>query len=140
MKANHPHSTSKIIIMATKLFQLPSSLQSRCQRKYGWEITFAKKALKGYQHFMKLKKLHEDWNATKLSPSIVIGQVWHMHMLDPRHYSNACQEYCDGEIIGHDPEGALDEETRKLRRKNPKTPKPQNPKTPNILVHIDNHY
>ena len=106
--------------MAPKLFQLPSSLQSRCQRKYGWEITFAKKALKGYQHFMKLKKLHEDWNATKLSPSIVIGQVWHMHMLDPRHYSNACQEYCDGEIIGHDPEGALDEETRKLRRNNTK--------------------
>ena len=106
--------------MTPKLLKLPISLQSQCSRKYGWEITFAKKALKGYQHFMRLKKLHEDWNATQLSPSLVVDQVWHMHMMDPRHYVKACQEYCDGEIIGHNPDGGMDYQARKQRRKNTK--------------------
>ena len=98
------------------LFEIPTSLQERCIRTFGWSNEFAKKALKGYRQFIKLKLQQEDWDASVLSPSNTVDKVWHQHILDVTHYIEACEEYA-GRLIGHNPEGSLDVKAREDRIK-----------------------
>ena len=86
-------------------------------RLYRWDEDFVDRALQGYQQFIKLKLLQEDWDAAILSPSLIVDKVWHEHLLDNKHYNKACMDYCGGEIIGHNPDGGLDPVARKDRIK-----------------------
>ena len=96
-------------------FDVPDTLKARCQRLYGWTSEFADKGIQGYCLFMKFKLQQEDWNASILSPSLVVDQVWHQHILDALHYYQACTKYTDGHVIGHDPDGGLDQAARAKR-------------------------
>lgn len=61
--------------------ELPRGFLERCMRVHGWGANFANRALNGYRRFMKGKLEYEDWNVTHLSPSTVVDQVWHQHIL-----------------------------------------------------------
>jgi hypothetical protein len=78
-------------------------------RLHGWDDDFADRAIAGYRLFMTLKAQLGDWNATAISPPIIVEQVWQQHILDVDHYIFACDEYC-GHRIGHNPDDTLDEE------------------------------
>ena len=73
-----------------------------------------------YRQFLTLKKEHRDWNATLLSPSYLVDQMWHQHILDVVNYTHDMMLLC-GHVVGHNPDGALnlqkkeerDETTRK---------------------------
>ena len=97
-------------------FRIPPNLRPRCKRAYGWSEEFSSRAMKGYQVFMKLKILQEDWEATILSPSLTVDLVWHQHLLDNGNYEKACQDFC-GRSIHHNPDGGLDPVAREARVK-----------------------
>ena len=40
------------------------------------------RTLVGYKQFLALKVLNDDFDATKLSPSLPIDMMWHSHVLD----------------------------------------------------------
>ena len=56
----------------------------------------------------------DDWDATVLSPSLMIDKVWHMHILDTRSYQRYCENKA-GRFIYHNPDGGLDVEARRRR-------------------------
>ena len=100
-------------------FAVPDSLKHRLMRGFGWSSEFAGSALEGYRQFMKLKLQLEDWDATALSPSLVVDRVWHEHLLDNKHYNQACLDYAKT-IIYHDPDGALNKHDHAERLKTTK--------------------
>ena len=60
-----------------------------------------------YKKFLAIKVIAEDTSAPLLlSPSILIDQVWHAHLLDTAKYRAACSEL--GVTIDHNPAGAED--------------------------------
>ena len=102
---------------AEEEFQIPDeTLSPRLRREHGWSEAFTDRALEGYRQFMKLKILQEDWDAEKLSPSVVIDRVWHAHILDTKSYARACDAYA-GRMIHHNPDGGLNQEERLERIK-----------------------
>ncbi|ORZ30985.1 hypothetical protein BCR44DRAFT_1443619 [Catenaria anguillulae PL171] len=74
--------------------------------------------VKDYRRFLVLKYEHRDENATHLSPSPLIDQVWHEHVLDTQSYIPMCLAI--GLWIHHDPDGASDHDAanRARRREN----------------------
>ena len=91
------------------VFSIPDGLLPRCARQFGWTTEFCQRILMAYRQFMELKRQHEDWNATVLSPPWLVDKMWHEHILDVQHYVQACHDYCGNNlIIGHNPDGALD--------------------------------
>eukprot|EP00814_Leptocylindrus_danicus_P008168 CAMPEP_0116007808 /NCGR_PEP_ID=MMETSP0321-20121206/2506_1 /TAXON_ID=163516 /ORGANISM="Leptocylindrus danicus var. danicus, Strain B650" /LENGTH=240 /DNA_ID=CAMNT_0003476547 /DNA_START=26 /DNA_END=748 /DNA_ORIENTATION=+ len=68
-------------------------LQERCCKEYGWSEEQSQRAVDAYAHFLNLKANMNDWEATILSPSTIINQVWRLHILDTRAYMKFCQEY-----------------------------------------------
>ena len=79
---------------AEEEFQIPGdTLSARLRREHGWSEEFTDAALEGYRQFMKLKILQEDWDADKLSPSLIIDRVWHSHILDTKSYARASDAY-----------------------------------------------
>jgi hypothetical protein len=71
---------------------------------------FPEKQIQEYGRFLLLKVLEKDTldiKTIRLSPSAAVDEVWHYHMLHPRHYAAMCQEFC-GHIIDHDPDTAAD--------------------------------
>jgi hypothetical protein len=97
-------------------FEIPETLAPRLRRTNGWCKDFTRKAIEGYRQFMKLKIQQEDWNATILSPSLTIDTVWHSHILDTKHYGEACEEYA-GQMVHHNPDGGLNQTERNERIK-----------------------
>eukprot|EP00751_Fragilariopsis_kerguelensis_P029721 CAMPEP_0170906834 /NCGR_PEP_ID=MMETSP0735-20130129/926_1 /TAXON_ID=186038 /ORGANISM="Fragilariopsis kerguelensis, Strain L26-C5" /LENGTH=293 /DNA_ID=CAMNT_0011302803 /DNA_START=104 /DNA_END=982 /DNA_ORIENTATION=+ len=89
-------------------------LAARCQREYQWDETKCRTVLKAYRQFLMLKKHFQDWDATILSPSGPVDQMWHQHLLDVTHYCHDTKLLC-GHVVGHNPDGALDH-TMKTRR------------------------
>jgi hypothetical protein len=79
----------------------------RVMRVYGFTEGFAKRVLKGYRQFMELKSVMNDWNETKLSPSVPIQQMWEQHLLDNLNYAEDCL-LLFGRVIGHNPDGILE--------------------------------
>eukprot|EP00112_Aurelia_sp_Birch-Aquarium-sp1_P019159 Seg4688.1 transcript_id=Seg4688.1/GoldUCD/mRNA.D3Y31 product=Polyubiquitin protein_id=Seg4688.1/GoldUCD/D3Y31 len=68
-----------------------------------------------YEQFLKLKAAMKDYKATKLSPTPLIDEVWHLHVLDTQRYANDCVDFC-GEVIHHDIDGDKDAFKREIRR------------------------
>jgi hypothetical protein len=93
-----------------------SPLVARCIRVYGWSESRTRKVLKAYRQFLELKKIKGDWNAETLSPSTDVDLMWHQHILDVVSYSHDCMLLC-GHVVGHNPDGGLDDEARAERRK-----------------------
>lgn len=97
---------------------------------YNWEFKFATKAVGEYCRFLELKHLFRDVDALILSPSPLIDEIWHMHVLDTRNYEKDCKtafdvymqnrrfSTSDGRFsfIHHDPARALDEAKKEKRR------------------------
>jgi len=84
-----------------------TALVKRCMRVYNWSIGKTRKVLTAYRQFLTLKKEHKDWNATILSPSYLVDQMWHQHILDVVNYTHDMMLLC-GHVVGHNPDGALD--------------------------------
>ena len=81
-------------------------LVRRCMVEYVWDGPKAKQVLKAYRQFLTLKKELQDWNATILSPSILVDMMWHMHVLDVINYVHDCIILC-GRLVGYNPDGKL---------------------------------
>jgi len=84
-----------------------TALVKRCMRVYNWSLEKTRKVLTAYRQFLTLKKEHKDWNATILSPSYLVDQMWHQHILDVVNYTHDMMLLC-GHVVGHNPDGALD--------------------------------
>ena len=84
-----------------------TALVKRCIRVYGWDLQKTRKVLSAYKQFLTLKKQFKDWDATLLSPSLLVDQMWHQHILDVVNYSHDMMLLC-GRVVGHNPDGASD--------------------------------
>ena len=84
-----------------------TSLVKRCMRVHNWSIEKTRKVLTAYRQFLTLKKEYKDWNATILSPSYLVDQMWHQHILNVVNYTHDMMLLC-GHVVGHNPDGALD--------------------------------
>jgi hypothetical protein len=73
---------------------------------HNWSEEHARRVLKGYRQFMTLKARLEDWNATILSPSSVVDQIWHLHILDTQRYAADCITLC-GQVVHHNVDAGL---------------------------------
>jgi len=64
--------------------------------------------LQEYRRFLAIKVIFGDTKLPlSLSPSAIIDQVWHIHMLMPGNYVHCCKEL-GVDIIEHDPSAARD--------------------------------
>eukprot|EP00112_Aurelia_sp_Birch-Aquarium-sp1_P003061 Seg1343.2 transcript_id=Seg1343.2/GoldUCD/mRNA.D3Y31 product="Polyubiquitin 9" protein_id=Seg1343.2/GoldUCD/D3Y31 len=86
-------------------------LKARLKRLENWSEERATEGVDAYEQFLKLKAAMKDYKAKKLSPTPLIEEVWHFHVLDTQRYADDCLEFC-GEVIHHDIDGDID--TRKL--------------------------
>ena len=91
-------------------------LQARLKSILHWSEEDIKDALHAYKQFIELKVVYDDWNADLLSPSLLVDQVWHLHVLDTRAYNSSCIQLCD-RLIHHDPDGDGDLSQRAKRVK-----------------------
>jgi small ubiquitin-related modifier len=99
-----------------RITQGATPLVARCMRVHHWPEREARKILKTYRQFLVLKKIKEDWNAEILSPSAEVDLMWHQHILDVVNCSHDCMLLC-GHVIGHNPDGGLDDLARVERRR-----------------------
>eukprot|EP00794_Sanderia_malayensis_P002997 gene2997-3455_t len=90
-------------------------LKARLMRLKLWSEEKATAGVAEYEKFLCLKAVLKDFKATKLSPSLPIDEVWHLHILDTERYSQDCIEFC-GEMIHHDVDGDIDIFKRAIRR------------------------
>jgi len=68
----------------------PAALAKLARRMYydhGWQAGFAASAVAEYFRFLELKVEVNDIDATLLSPSELLDQVWHMHILNTKDYA-----------------------------------------------------
>jgi small ubiquitin-related modifier len=96
------------------LQEYAGTLKERCRRVYQWNQDMSNRVFNSYRQFLDLKGTLEDWNATILSPSSLVDQMWHQHILDTLHYEKYCQSVC-GRMIHHDPDGGVDVAAREAR-------------------------
>lgn len=89
-------------------------LVKRCMRVYNWDEEKSRKVLKAYRQFLFLKKIHKDWDAAILSPSHLVDQMWHQHILDVVNYCHDMMLLC-GHVVGHNPDGAADVDGKRVR-------------------------
>jgi len=69
----------------------------KLSRKLGWDIRFALRAIAEYKRFVYLGMV-SDFGVT---PSKVIDQVWHEHILFSRAYRDFCDEVLGCEFDHH---------------------------------------
>lgn len=104
--------------MSPTLDDYADVLQNRCIRIYGWQLDLAARVWASYRQFLELKGALEDWDAAVLSPSSLVDQMWHQHLLDNAHYNEYCETtFGVGKIVCHDPDGGLDMAAREGRRR-----------------------
>ena len=76
--------------------------------------------LDAYKKFLALKVICGDISVPqKFSPSPLVDQVWHAHMMCPRLYRAACAALMGpqgGDLIDHDPNAANDDPAEKSER------------------------
>lgn len=89
-------------------------LQTRIKKKLNLREEEFVEAIYAYKQFIALKVLLKDWQATLLSPSLLVDQIWHSHVVDTKVYAAACINLC-GNVIHHDPDGCEDSESREQR-------------------------
>jgi len=64
----------------------------------GWDQQTAINAIRKYEKFLALIAKHPG---IPHAPTREIDEIWHLHMLSPRSYSNDCNKLF-GEILDHD--------------------------------------
>ena len=69
-----------------------------------------------YGKFLLLKIITKDYDHIKLSPSIQINKIWHLHLLYPKHYYLFCKNQTNGKIINHSPDAKYDGKDKKRLR------------------------
>ena len=67
------------------------ALERRCMRRLGWSAQYTADVLREYRRFMELKVVLRDIRAQKLSPSLPVDEMWHLHVLDTECYMADCQ-------------------------------------------------
>ena len=75
--------------------------------------------LDAYKKFLALKVICGDTTVPqKFSPSPLIDQVWHRHMMYPSLYNAACAKLLGpiGGVVDHDPDAAKDDPVQKRER------------------------
>ena len=73
-------------------------------------------ATEEYKKFLHLKFVMEDTEIPAiLSPSTLVDNIWHAHMLRPSAYNNFCQSIF-GKIVDHDMAGSKSSDDEKLKR------------------------
>ena len=90
-------------------------LKARLKRLKDWSEERATAGVNAYEQFLKLKATLKDYKATKLSPTPLIDEVWHLHVLDTQRYADDCVHFC-GAVIHHDVDGDKDAFKREIRR------------------------
>ena len=80
-----------------------------------WKKEYINEQLVAYAQLMLIKREYPDFEAKYLSPSPVIDDVWHIHILDLRRYFQFCMRFA-GRVIEHDIERALDGQVVKEAR------------------------
>jgi hypothetical protein len=82
-----------------------------------WTVEFVWAIVHEYLRFLELKMEEDKQNVIRLSPSPLIDQVWHAHILDTQHYAADChQMYAThfprkvSQMVHHSPLGMLDGE------------------------------
>ena len=65
-----------------------TALVKRCIRVYGWDLQKTRKVLSAYKQFLTLEKIFKDPMQHLLSPSLLVDQIWHQHILDVVNYSH----------------------------------------------------
>ena len=74
-----------------------------------------KQLIAEYKKFLVIKVTSKDTQCPmNLSPSSLIDQVWHEHILNTAKYREACTVL--GVFIDHDPSGAMDEDDIREKR------------------------
>lgn len=80
---------------------------SKLKRKLGWEMRFALRALDEYKKFLFLGVT----GSTPVTPSKVIDQVWHEHLLFTRAYRQFCTEVLEHDFDHHPELVPMDSQT-----------------------------
>lgn len=84
----------------------------RLARENMWSKQYALRCIEEYKKFMYLASIH-----TKVTPSVQVDEVWHLHMLYTRDYRDFCQNL--GKFIEHGPtKGGKQEDDRYLEQYN----------------------
>ena len=74
-----------------------------------------KQLIEEYKKFLVIKVISKDTQCPlNLSPSALIDQVWHEHILHTAKYREACTAL--GVFIDHDPSGATEEDDKREER------------------------
>lgn len=76
-------------------YQFPELLHKRLSNKYGWDDNFIKGVLDEYRKFLFLGSQY------KVTPSEIIDEVWHSHLLFSKDYRNV--EKILGKEFNHEP-------------------------------------
>ena len=73
-------------------------------------------AVQEYKKFLHLKFIVGDTEVpAQLSPSFLVDQVWHVHLLKPKLYAKFCQEVFE-QLIDHDLDGTNSTDEKKKER------------------------
>lgn len=105
-------ATSQEIIRAALALDLSYLVQSLSDKLPSVDIA---ELLEEYKKFLAIKVIAKDATAPiHLSPSALIDQVWHQHLLHTAQYRAACSAL--GVFIDHDPEGALSSDSVRKNR------------------------
>lgn len=83
----------------------------------GWSAQFAIEAVIEYYRFLELKVAVRDHDAIRLSPSALLDQVWHVHLLNTKDYQADMKAFgC--EFLHHSTDKAFDGDVKVHRREN----------------------
>ena len=64
-------------------------------QSHSWDRRFAIKAVGEYTRFLELKITETDYNGKHFSPSLIIDEIWHTHILNTAKYEKNCKEIHD---------------------------------------------
>ena len=113
------HKVKLIFCRLSMNLHFQTSLIERVQREMGVDEVKAFELVSEYNKFMSLKAAVRDFDAKDLSPSAMIDEVWHLHILDTKGYKHFCESILfkgeKGIFIHHNPDGGIDIEGR-IRR------------------------
>lgn len=72
--------------------------------------TWMKQEIRALSIFLTLKVQVGDWDATMLSPSAQVDELWHALILDTKAYADFCKQFCPQDHFLHHRPSGRDEE------------------------------
>ena len=84
---------------------------NKLQRQTGWNRKFCRKAIDEYKRFIFLTTIA----STPLSPSVIVDEVWHLHLTFSRCYWQDLCKNILGFELHHDPAPAKDKKQTQLQ-------------------------